>query len=272
MIKIWQFEKANVLKLKYSIENKSELETKNEKIAEELLKESSGIVALNEVVYGTRHLKSAWSHINLALIYLECKNLPKQAKNHCEKSWQIQTNILKSEGSYDEIDDKHEMINNFVYGRACMLLKENTESESCLEKAEEHFYNWRTAVEQSKNLKKMGAQIFKWQKKVFFALAKIYAINGSYKNALIYYDKMIDILIKRKDRILSKTNNIEALNEINQVLIEIYEDKSKISFFYQWKSKLKITLMNFSLTEIITLNKIEIISGKQQMLSKKQLK
>ena len=61
MIKIWQFEKANVLKLKYSIENKSELETENEKIVEELLKESSGIVALNEVVYGTRHLKSAWS-------------------------------------------------------------------------------------------------------------------------------------------------------------------------------------------------------------------
>jgi hypothetical protein len=98
------------------------IESDNDKIADELVKESTEVISLNEVIYGQSHYKTAFSYINLALIYLECKNLPKQAKNHCEKAWQIKLNNLKQEEYL--IDDKHEMILNFVYGRSCILLKE----------------------------------------------------------------------------------------------------------------------------------------------------
>lgn len=111
--------------MKISIEHKADLEAENEKLAEEILKESTGVISLNEVVYGPSHLKSAWSYINLALNYLECKNLAKQAKINCEKAWMIQIQNLKTlEGEHDLIDQKHEMIVNFVYGRSCTLLKE----------------------------------------------------------------------------------------------------------------------------------------------------
>lgn len=111
----------------------------------------------------------------------------------------------------------------------------NKEAESALEKAEEHFYNWRNGLQERSDFKKMKSQVFKWQKKIFFALAKIYAININYTNALVYYDKVIDILSKRKQKILNlkeqQANLIESLNDIDLLLIDVYADKSKISFF-----------------------------------------
>lgn len=51
------------------MEKKSEIETENQNLTEELFKEASSLISLNEVVYG-QNFKTAWSHINLALIYL----------------------------------------------------------------------------------------------------------------------------------------------------------------------------------------------------------
>jgi hypothetical protein len=93
---------------------------------------------LNRVIFGNTHWKLAWNHINLALCYLELKNLPKQAKEHCEKAWEIYLEDLRQEqinhltdSEYetdrqflDQNSDQHHMILNYVYGRSCTLLKE----------------------------------------------------------------------------------------------------------------------------------------------------
>lgn len=112
------------------------MKLENEKIAEDLLKESVELIGLNSVIYGENHIKLAWAHINLALVYLECKNLPKQAKLHCENAFRVQIEYLKKLASDEEAceedcledyevgDQKHQMILNFVYGCACSLLKE----------------------------------------------------------------------------------------------------------------------------------------------------
>ena len=98
-----------------------------------------------------------------------------------------------------------------------MLKKRNKEAESSLEKAEEHLFNWKSQIEANKSMKKLRSLVFKWQKKVLFAIAKIYAINGNYKNALVYYERLTDLLVKRRDRI-SGIANSEILNEIDQLL------------------------------------------------------
>jgi hypothetical protein len=104
-----------------------------------MINESIGIVAIHQVVYGVTHWKLAWSHINLAHIYLEYKNLPKQAKHHCEQAWSIFYEDLKDEVRHDLNNsnfenfafefynvnyNKHHTILNYVYGRSCTLLKE----------------------------------------------------------------------------------------------------------------------------------------------------
>ena len=76
------------------------------------------------------------------------------------------------------------------------------------------------------------SQIYKWQKKIFFSLAKAYAINGSYTNAISYYDKVIEIVTKRKNRIIGNENSTERINEIDLLLVDIYDDKSKISLLF----------------------------------------
>jgi hypothetical protein len=76
-------------------------------------------------------------------------------------------------------------------------------------------------------MKKLRPLVFKWQKKVLFALAKTYAINGNYKNALIYYERLTDLLTKRRDRI-SGIANPDILNETDQLLVDIYDDRSKV--------------------------------------------
>ena len=55
--------------MKFIVENKSAIETENQKLTDELLKEAVSLISLNEVIYG-KHYKTAWSHINLAQIYL----------------------------------------------------------------------------------------------------------------------------------------------------------------------------------------------------------
>lgn len=69
-------------------------------------------------------------------MYLECKNLPIQAKSHCEDAFRIQIEYLKrlaiedqfcpedGLGEYELMDQKYQMILNYVYGKACSLLKE----------------------------------------------------------------------------------------------------------------------------------------------------
>ena len=93
-------------------------------------------------------------------------------------------------------------------------------------------YNWKREIETNNTLKKLRPLVFKWQKKVLFSLAKIHAINGN-KDVLIYYERLADLLAKRRQRIAGIAS-AEALNEIDQLLVDIYDDKSKISFFLTW--------------------------------------
>ena len=94
-----------------------------------------------KVLYGVNHFKSAWFQSTIAQVYLEGKQLPRQAKIHCEKAMLIQVEHSKAISSVvaanenavevepmgyeDYVDDlKYQMILNFVYGRSCTLLKE----------------------------------------------------------------------------------------------------------------------------------------------------
>ena len=100
------------------------------------MRETTELSGLIEVIYGSNHIKLAWAHINLANVYLECKNLPVQAKSHCEDAFRIQIEYLKKLavedhfspedglGEYEFMDQKYQMILNYVYGKACSLLKE----------------------------------------------------------------------------------------------------------------------------------------------------
>jgi hypothetical protein len=111
-----------------------------------MVAESTGAIALIEVIYGNIHWKLAKEHTNLAMIYLEFKGLPKQARVHCEKAWSIlvaefthkaRLELHGLENQSEENDDdesskahlypdcnKHQMILNYIYGRASTLLKE----------------------------------------------------------------------------------------------------------------------------------------------------
>ena len=106
--------------------NPAELEQENETLSDTLLRESIELISLNSVIYGEHHLKLAWAHVNLALVYLECQNLPKQAKHHCENAFRIHVEHLKATGEVElePNDQRHQMVLNFVYGRSCTLLKE----------------------------------------------------------------------------------------------------------------------------------------------------
>lgn len=118
--------------------SKNDLKKENEKITESLFEECCQLVSLNTVIYGENHLKLAWAHINMAEIYLECMNLPKQAKAHCENAFRVQIEYLKKLATEEEelqaldeaaslevVDDqKYQMKLNYIYGRSCGLLKE----------------------------------------------------------------------------------------------------------------------------------------------------
>lgn len=117
-----------------------------------MINEACGSISLVEVIYGSIHWKLAKEITNLALIYLEVRKLPKQARIECEKAWTIlvedfrhQTrNELNADEGLDkepqqgqlDSDDglqtthvypdcsKHQMILNYIYGRASSILKE----------------------------------------------------------------------------------------------------------------------------------------------------
>lgn len=123
-----------------------------------MIAESVGAISLVQVIYGSYHWKLAKEHTNLALVYLEFKHKPKQAKYHCEKAWSILVDDLKQKTvlemnqpnrDADELDadltendtssmggqdeqayvpyqdfDKHQMLLNYIYGRSCALLKQ----------------------------------------------------------------------------------------------------------------------------------------------------
>ena len=125
-------------------------------MCDELVKELAGVITLTQVIYGDTHWKLAWAHINLAQVYLEQKRLAKQAKHHCELAWAIYLEDLKdrtrrglfvnttapkdeknvgvngeneqddeSDADYYNPDaDRHQMILNYLHGRACTILKE----------------------------------------------------------------------------------------------------------------------------------------------------
>jgi hypothetical protein len=133
------------------------LKAENERLVESMINELVGSIALIQVIYGSFHWKLAKEHTNLALIYLEHKNLPKQAKVHCEKAWSILVEDLKHKSIHvkeneladesekqpkESVDDefteeeaaishaqyqgfhRHQMMLNYIYGRASTLLKE----------------------------------------------------------------------------------------------------------------------------------------------------
>lgn len=127
--------KDNSTNLKQSIEEKPMLVEANKKIAESILTECYGAISLVEVLYGSIHWKLAKERTNLALIYLEIQYLPKQAKLECEKVWSILVEDVRNRARLepDQPDyqlefypdyNKHQLIVNYIYGRASTLLKE----------------------------------------------------------------------------------------------------------------------------------------------------
>ena len=111
----------------------------NEHLVDEIIKELVGVISLTQVIYGDSHWKLAWAHTNLALTYLELKQLPKQAMHHCERAFQVLTDEIReqsrrslllansdideSEEFYNPDSCRHQMILNYVYGKSCTLLK-----------------------------------------------------------------------------------------------------------------------------------------------------
>ena len=130
--------KENLSKITDTSQESQEIKEKNEKLADLMVKELIGVISLNQVIYGQSHWKLAWSHIHLAQIYLEYKNLPKQAKHHCEQAWSIFLEDLKDETCfnlnntnesntyeyYNQDLNKHQMILNYIYGKSCTILKQ----------------------------------------------------------------------------------------------------------------------------------------------------
>lgn len=132
--------KDNIVKVKQFNAQSYELIAINEKIADLMVQECLGCIALSQVIFGSSHWKFAMAYTELALIYLEFKNLPKQAKLHCETAWKILYEELKNKNLHEAnkseyqsnnfatvipcLIHKHQMILNYIYGRACTLTKE----------------------------------------------------------------------------------------------------------------------------------------------------
>jgi hypothetical protein len=73
-----------------------------------VINELAGVISISNVVYGSTHEKFALAHINLAQAYLEMKNLPKQAKKHCETAWNILLENLKENAKRSVQREQHE--------------------------------------------------------------------------------------------------------------------------------------------------------------------
>lgn len=142
-INIYNLKKSyqdNIVGVKQFSGQSVELIAINEKIADLMIEECLGCIALSQVVFGSSHWKYAMAYAELALIYLEFKNLPKQAKLHCETAWKILYEELKNKNLHEAnksdfqssnfasvtpcLIHKHQMILNYIYGRACTLIKE----------------------------------------------------------------------------------------------------------------------------------------------------
>lgn len=134
------------------VEKNAALKEENAKIADQMVNESSGAISLVEVIYGSIHWKLAKEHTNLALIYLDFKNMAKQAREQCQKAWSILVEDFKHKKRMEDIhganfeeaehennaggseEDKsdhiypdcnrHQMMLNYIYGRASTILKE----------------------------------------------------------------------------------------------------------------------------------------------------
>ena len=116
--------------------------TELEELAESILVESINVIPLVEIVYGVEDHKTASAYVNLAQVYLDYKNMPNQAKQHCQKAWSILFKCLKDDIHHnyykpaeelteaseakgrvdvDSYVDREQMILNYVYGRACTI-------------------------------------------------------------------------------------------------------------------------------------------------------
>ncbi|CAF0810696.1 unnamed protein product [Brachionus calyciflorus] len=223
--------KENLSQIKIYAAESDELKIENDKISDLMINERLGSIALSQVIYGSSHWRYAMAYTELALVYLEFKNLPKQAKHHCETSWYILYEELKNKTLHEvnkgenqlsnfstissEIVNKHQMMLNYIYGRACTILKENEKGRSALEKSEEFYENWKSDLSEKKLKIKYKDELKHWRLKIYFALAKQYAIVGSNGNALAFYDQCIDCLDKEK--------TVQW-----DLLIEVYTDKATI--------------------------------------------
>ncbi|RNA26660.1 tetratricopeptide repeat 23 isoform X4 [Brachionus plicatilis] len=180
--------KENTLLIKQYSTQSSELTANNEKISDLMVQECLGCIALSQVVFGSSHWRYAMAYTELALIYLEFKNLPKQSKQYCEIAWKILYEELKNKTLHEanksenqsnnfasitpQVVNKHQMMLNYIYGRACTLLKENDRGLSILEKAEEFYENWLNDLSELKLKFKYKEEICSWKLKIYFALAK----------------------------------------------------------------------------------------------------
>lgn len=168
------------LKKKF-LENKEASD--NEIIADSMIKESLGCICLTQVIYGSSHWKLAVAYINLAQVYLEFANLPKQAKHHCEKAWTVLVDELKDQSIYEPNtngsentklnpdSNKQQMMLNYIYGRACTLLKQNEEGQSSLEKSMEFYENWKANLSINK-INKLEPELMLSEQRINLALAK----------------------------------------------------------------------------------------------------
>lgn len=85
------------MKLTQDRDEKVQLKSASEKYSDKIIDLLAEVETLSEVIYGGSHEKYALACINLAQAYLEFKNLPKQAKSHCEKAWNILIENLKED-------------------------------------------------------------------------------------------------------------------------------------------------------------------------------
>jgi hypothetical protein len=110
-----------------------EIDKVNNQMVEKLMNEAISLIGICYPIYGNKSWKTAWSHINLAQIYLEFKGWPLQSKEHCEKAMKILVDEFEEISlclAHNQLPirnkniNKHQAILNFVYGRSCTLLRE----------------------------------------------------------------------------------------------------------------------------------------------------
>ena len=101
-------------------------------------------------------------------------------------------------------------------------MKSNVKGESALESANDYCNRWASELKSNKQrYLKFKKELQTWRQKIYYALAKQYAINRSDRKALENYEKCLKILELKKSRVK------EAFFE-HDIMIKIYKDKAKI--------------------------------------------